>query len=483
MSDTVTSLIQNKKALPEFAVEQAIDIFSSALASVNDPLISARVSDLQDIKKRLIRNLRGEVEDKLSFLSEPVILVAHELLPSDTATIDLDHILGIITETGSETSHSAILARSFRIPALLGVADAMKTLEEGVVALDALDGIIIKDPTVEERAKMEKKRLSFIQRRAEEEAFRNALPLTKDGVKVDIGINIGANDSDDGFALCDFVGLFRTEFLYMSHDHLPTEEEQYQAYTRVLCQANGRPVTLRTLDIGGDKTLPYLEVPKEDNPFLGMRALRLCLAHPELFKPQLRAALRASAMGPLWLMFPMVSSIDDIRRIKTVVESVKCDLRSEAIPYDEKIKLGIMVEIPSIALVADLAAKEVDFASIGTNDLCQYTMATDRMSTELHDYYQPLSPAMLRIMQMTISAFKKEGKPISVCGELGGDPVATVAFVGMGIRKISMNTANIARVKAALAKSTVKQSEASLQRALSCNTEEEVRKELISQLY
>jgi phosphotransferase system enzyme I (PtsI) len=267
------------------------------------------------------------------------------------------------------------------------------------------------------------------------------------GEEYSIGLNIGSTEPNEYIKYADFVGLFRTEFLYMESEHMPTEEEQFKAYKKVLANALGKPVTLRTLDIGGDKSLRYLVLPHEANPFLGKRALRLCLDLMDLFKTQLRAALRASAFGEMWIMFPMVGSIDDIRNAKAVVEEVKAELRAEKIPFDENIKIGIMIEIPSIAMISDLAAKEVDFASIGTNDLTQYLHAVDRMNADIVDYYQSMSPAMFRMLGNVFSEFNQAGKPISVCGELAGDPVGALVMVGLGLRKLSMNASNIARVK------------------------------------
>ena len=475
---SITELIEADHAMPEYAVEKAMTKFADMLAAVDDPLIASRVADLLDIKNRLLRNLRGEKGLILPHPNEKVILVAHDLLPSDTATMNPDQILGIITEIGSETSHSAIIARSLNIPALIGVSKAMDSLKNGMtIALNAIEGIVIIEPTIEEIAQLQKENVAFEAKRIYEEKFRNAQSLTKDCTKIDIGVNIGSDDEyfDPNY---DFIGLFRTEFLYMRQDHLPTEAEQYQVYRKILQRAAGKPVILRTLDIGGDKTLPYLELPKEENPFLGKRALRLCLERTDLFKTQLRAALRASNAGQLWLMFPMVGSMDDIRRIKDIIIAVKNDLRTEHIPFDEETKFGIMIEIPSIALISDLVVKEVDFASIGTNDLCQYTLAVDRMNLELHDYYQSLSPAMLRIMRTAISAFTAANKPISVCGELAGEPIAAAALLGLGIRKLSMSYPNIPRVKAALSKITIAEATKVVSRAINCQTEAEVRKEL-----
>lgn len=482
LTEDVLMRITSQHAAPEYAVELAISAFAAILSGVNDPLIAARVADLMDIKKRLLRNLRGNAEQTLSHFTEPVIVVTHDLLPSDTAKMDLHHVLGIVTEIGSETSHCAILARSFCIPALLGVPNALskgKCVENGI--LDGIGGELVLNPDSQKIEHAQKRLQAFLSARARQDKFLNVEARTQDGVRIEVGINIGSPEEQDDFSQCDFVGLFRTEFLYMEQDHMPTEEEQYRAYSEVLRRAAGKPVTLRTLDIGGDKTLPYWDLPKEENPFLGKRALRLCLENADLFQTQLRAALRASAEGPLWIMFPMVGSLDDIRRAKESLEQAKASLRLEGIPFDEQIKTGIMIEIPSIALVADLAVQEVDFASIGTNDLCQYTMAVDRMSPGLRTYYQSLSPAMLRLLHGVISAFRAAGKPISVCGEMGGDPLAAAALVGMGIQKLSMGSASIAKVKAALFQIQLHQAEHAVEQAEAVRTEAEAR-EILSAL-
>jgi len=272
----------------------------------------------------------------------------------------------------------------------------------------------------------------------------------------------------------DFVGLFRTEFVYMESEHMPTEDEQFAAYRKVLANAMGNPVTLRTLDIGGDKSLRYLTLPKEDNPFLGNRALRLCLDMPEMFKTQLRAALRASAFGPMQIMFPMVGTMDDIRAGNAAVEEAKMELRAEGIPFDEKINIGIMIEIPSIAMIADMAAKETDFASVGTNDLTQYLHAVDRMNPKLTNYYQSSSPAMFRILGRIFKEYNEAGKPISVCGELAGDPLAAIVLFGLGLRKFSMNASNIAHVKRALSLFTLAETEQIAKKVQNLSTEAEV---------
>jgi phosphotransferase system enzyme I (PtsI) len=308
-----------------------------------------------------------------------------------------------------------------------------------------------------------------------------AEPRTVDGVRVDIGMNIGGMaDELEQTEGADFVGLFRTEFLYMDKDHLPTEEEQFTVYRSVLEAFGNRAVTLRTLDIGGDKTLRYLPLPQEANPFLGNRALRLCLDRPEIFRTQLRAALRASVYGNLWIMLPMVASMDDIHRAKAFLGDVKCELDAASIPYDRDVKIGVMIEIPSIALIADKVAKEVDYASIGSNDLCQYLTAVDRMNPKVEKYYQSFHPAMFRIMNYVICEFAKAEKPLSICGELGGDIHAVPVLVGLGIRKLSMNRSQIAAVKKRLSMQSIAEMRSLAEKVLDFEMEEQVMGYLIS---
>lgn len=450
--DEIQMAIEDERMNPDFAMEKVFTEFAELLAKVADPLIAGRAADLQDVKKRLLRIYLGKEEKNLAALTEDVIVIAHDLLPSDTATMDRGHVKGIVTEIGGSNSHSAILARSFRIPAILGVANAMSEFPDGcLVSMDAIRGELIINPTAEEVAENEEKKQAFLKKWEEEEQYLDKPAVMKDGTKIQIGINVGSADFDVPETQFDFVGLFRTEFLYMENTCLPGEEEQFEAYKKVIKNAKGHPVTLRTLDIGGDKTLPYMELPKEENPFLGKRALRLCLANDSLFQTQLRAALRASVFGPLQIMFPMVGSMEDIYRAKECVERAKESLRTEGVVFDENIKIGIMIEIPSIALIADLAAEEVDFASIGSNDLTQYVSATDRMNPEVTSYYQNYSPAMFRLLGHIFEAFESRGKAVSVCGEMAGNPQAAVALAGLGAKKLSMSVANIAGVKAALA--------------------------------
>jgi phosphotransferase system enzyme I (PtsI) len=475
VEEGVKEMIYESRTMPDYAVDEVYTDFAILLEKAKDPLIAARAADLRDVRNRVLRILKGEKESNLANLRESVIVVAHDLLPSDTATMDRNRVMGVITEVGGATSHTAIIARSYKIPALLGVADATQIMRNGDnVIMDALAGKVLLDPEKETIKEYQEKLVEYIKEERETSQYLDKIPLVASGERYSIGLNIGSTDPDENFKYVDFVGLFRTEFVYMNSEHMPTEQEQFDAYKKVLVNAMGNPVTLRTLDIGGDKSLRYMVMPKEDNPFLGNRALRLCLDHIEIFKTQLRAALRASAFGPMQIMFPMVGTIDDIRAAKAVVNEVKENLRKNGIAFDEKIAIGIMIEIPSIGLIADLAAKEVDFASVGTNDLTQYLHAVDRMNPAITAYYQSMSPSMLRILGRIFADFNKAGKPISVCGELAGDHLGALVMFGLGLRKFSMNAANIGRVKRTLSLFTLEEAEEIARKSQNLNTEAEV---------
>ncbi|MFA5612323.1 MAG: phosphoenolpyruvate--protein phosphotransferase [Anaerolineaceae bacterium] len=475
VEEGVQEMIYDNRTMPDYAVDEIYTAFANLLEKAKDPLIAARAADLRDVRNRVLRILKGEKESNLANLRENVIVVAHDLLPSDTATMDRNRVMGIITEVGGATSHTAILARGYKIPALLGVADATEIMSNGDnVIMDALAGKVLLEPEKKTIKEYQDKLVEYIKEESETSEYLDKIPLIASGERYSIGLNIGGTDPDESFKYADFVGLFRTEFLYMGSEHMPTEQEQFDAYRRVLSNAMGNPVTLRTLDIGGDKTLRYMVLPKEDNPFLGNRALRLCLDHIDMFKTQLRAALRASAFGPLQIMFPMVGTIDDIRAAKAVVEEVKQELREKGIAFDEKINIGIMIEIPSIGLIADLAAKEVDFASVGTNDLTQYLHAVDRMNPAITEYFQSMSPSMFRILGRIFAEFNKASKPISVCGELAGDHLGALVMFGLGLRKFSMNAANIGRVKRTLSLFTLEETENIAKKVQSLSTQAEV---------
>jgi phosphotransferase system enzyme I (PtsI) len=471
LSEMVEDAILSRQAMPDFAVDSAFSEFIAILGQAQDKLIAERTVDLWDVQNRLVRILHGEAESNLSRLPEPVIVVAHDLLPSDTATIDRKNVIGIITEVGGSTSHSAIIARSYRIPAVLSVPEATKMLQNGsLLVLDAMEGTVTIEPTADELAAYNKKKNEFARAIVLADTYIAREARLKSGERVQIGINIGDDKPDAGYEYCDFIGLFRTEFLYMGSDHLPDEEEQLAAYKKVLAYAAGKPVTLRTLDIGGDKELKYMRLPQEANPFLGKRAIRLCFDMPDVF----RAQLRASVYGNLRIMFPMVGSIDDIRRAKSFLAECKAELNQRGHRYSDSIQVGIMIEIPSIAAIANLAAEEVDFASIGTNDLCQYLCAADRMNADVGRYYQSFSPAFLRVLSQVITAFEAKGKEISMCGELAGDPKAAILLAGLGLRKFSMNSSGVARVKMRLASSSFDEARHAAKTAMSLATQADV---------
>jgi phosphotransferase system enzyme I (PtsI) len=444
----------------DWAIYKTYEKYIRIMEKTKDPLIRERKADLQDVQFRLLRCLYSLPEKNLAFLDMPVVVVSHDLLPSDTAMLDPAKTLAIITETGGYTSHSAIIARNFGIPALSGVQNCTSVLKQSdTVIVDAIEGLLITDPDKEQIESYNKIQKKYALQVAEIKEYLDMKPVTSDGVPIEVDLNIGSADAREleGSQYTDGVGLFRTEFLFMGQNRLPTEDEQHDVYKKVLLKFGSRPVTLRTLDIGGDKTLEYLNLPKEENPFLGHRALRLCFDNLPIFKTQLRAALRASIHGNLRIMFPMVANMEDIRRAKTILEEVKNGLDTEKVPYSRDLKIGIMIEIPSIALIADSVVKEVDFASIGTNDLAQYTIAVDRMNPKVSGYYQVYHPALFRLIGYVAEQFVKEGKPICVCGEMGGDAAAAVVLLGMGIRQLSMSIASVGKIKKLISSLNIEQ--------------------------
>jgi phosphotransferase system enzyme I (PtsI) len=485
ITEEIIEGIQEENWTGDWAIQKIYTKFARMIQKAKDPLIRERAVDFDDVRKRLLRLWRQVKETGLGALTEPVIVAARDLLPSDTASLDRKKVLAILTEAGGTTSHSAIIARSYEIPAILGIPDLMSHVrQDQTAAVDAGAGEAVLEPDPGTVKAYELKREEFLRETAEIKEFLGVNARTACGVHIDIGLNIGGADEQElaGEAYTDLVGLFRTEFLYMGRDSLPSEEEQFTVYKKVLQRYGRRPVTLRTLDIGGDKTLSSMNLPKEDNPVLGNRALRLCFSCPEVFKTQLRAALRASVFGNLWLMLPMVSSIDDIRRAKAYITEARGELDVEGAAYNKNFKTGIMVEIPSIAVIADLAAKEVDFASIGTNDLCQYLTAVDRMNPQAAPYYQTYHPGMFRLIGNVVERFNRAGKPICVCGEMGGDVLSAPVLVGLGMRKLSMGLASIARIKRVLSSFTVAKAEELAGTVINFSTAQEVERYLKANL-
>ena len=468
--------IEKERMYPDTAIEVVFGEYAKQFAAMSDTMFAERIKDLQDIEKRLIRIWQGKKDHNLSDLTEEVIVVAHDLLPSDIASMNCAYVKGIITEIGGETSHCAILARCYGIPAILGVKEAVKKIPDEVeLGLDALHGEVILRPNGEDLERLENRRLHLLEKYEDEKQYLDKPAETKDGVAIRIGINLGTENFEAEDSWFDYVGLLRTEFLYMDRTAWPTEEEQFEIYKKVLDKAKGKTVTLRTFDIGGDKIPAHMEMPKEDNPFLGIRGIRFCFRRPEMFRVQLRAALRASAYGKLRIMFPMVENMDDIYKAKAFVKEAMEELDAEGLLYDKDILLGVVMETPALAIISDLVAEELDFASIGSNDLVQYCCVADRSNMGVADYYESFSPAMIRFYAHIFDAFHKKGKKIGICGEIAGNPKGALLMVGLGARWISMEVNSIASVKAALSNATLQELKKTAEICKNLRTEQEVK--------
>lgn len=481
INEEIPAKILNERWSGDWAIYQVYETVLLVLRQTPDPLIAERASDFDDVRALLLRLWNGNNKEELTALKEPVVLAVGELLPSDAASINKNKVLAILSEKGGITSHAAIIAKSYGIPAILGIKGLLDAVKQGqLTAVNADEGKVILDPGQDVSDEYNEKSRVFRQSVESAQACLDKDARTADGEKIDIGLNI-AGASGEELAASDYtdsVGVFRTEFLYMGRNALPSEQEQFKIYKKVLECFGKRPVILRTLDIGGDKRLTNMELPHEENPFLGNRALRFCFSNPDIFITQLKAALRAAIFGNLWLMFPMVTSIEDIRHAKRYIAAAKEELRKEGITFGE-IKTGIMIEIPSIALMAEKAAKEVDFASIGSNDLCQYLCAADRLNIEVESYYQSYHPAMFKLIKETADSFTNAGKSISICGELGSDLLAIPALIGLGLRKFGMAATSVAAVKKAVSSITVKKCEEIAVQVLNLSTAEEVKKYLL----
>jgi len=481
INEEIPARILNEHWAGDWAIYQVYETVLGVLRKTADPLIAERAADFDDIRAMLLRLWYGQKSSSLSAIKEPCVIAARELKPSGTAGFNGGKILAILTETGGVTSHAAIIAKSYGIPAVLGIEGLLSSVKQGqICAVDAGEGTVIIDPEEGIVKEYQKKSGVFNRDRKDAETFRKREAVTSCGIRIDIGLNISNADDDElgAQSYTDGVGLFRTEFLYMGRNTLPSEEEQFTTYRKVLECFGKRPVILRILDIGGDKQVSCIEQKHEDNPFLGNRGLRLCFNNPDIFKTQLRAALRASLYGNLWLMLPMVGSLDDIRKAKEIISETKDGLKKEKVQFGE-IKIGIMIEVPCIALIAGSAAKEVDFASIGSNDLCQYLCAADRMNAAVETYYQSYHPGMFRLIKETVTAFNNAKKPISICGELGSDPFAIPVLIGLGLRKFSMGAASVAVVKRAISAVTVAQAEEMARKTLAFSTAGEIERYLV----
>ncbi|KIY21183.1 phosphoenolpyruvate--protein phosphotransferase [Mesobacillus subterraneus] len=469
--------ITTEKVNAEQALKEIGDMFISMFESMDNEYMKERAADIRDVTKRVLAHLLGIQIPNPSMIAEEVVIVAEDLTPSDTAQLNRQFVKGFTTNIGGRTSHSAIMARSMEIPAVVGTKVATEEINNGdLIIVDGLKGEVHFNPTPEMLDAYKQIQEDFEKQKAEWAKLVNEKSVTADGHHVELAANIGTPKDLKGVVENggEGVGLYRTEFLYMDRDQLPTEEEQFTAYKAVLEGMEGKPVVVRTLDIGGDKELPYLNLPKEMNPFLGFRAIRLCLEEVEIFRTQLRALLRASVYGNLKIMFPMIATINEFREAKAMLEEQKAKLEEEGIEVAAHIELGIMVEIPSTAVLADQFAKEVDFFSIGTNDLIQYTMAADRMNQQVSYLYQPYNPSILRLVKMVIEAAHKEGKWAGMCGEMAGDETAIPILIGLGLDEFSMSASSILKARSLIRNLNKAEMEKLASEVVNMSTTEEV---------
>ena len=450
LEEEIIDYLRSNKVNASVAASKIIDQQVEMLSEIDDEYLKERAGDIRDIGNRLIKNILGMHIVDLGDITEESILVAYDLTPSETAQLNLEKVLGFITDIGGRTSHTSIMARSLELPAIVGTNDVTARVNTGdYLILDAVNNRVYVNPTQAEIDELKTLEAKLAEEKAELAKLKDLPAVTLDGHKVEVVANIGTIRDCEGAHRngAEGVGLYRTEFLFMDRDQLPSEEEQFIAYKEVVEAMEGRLVVLRTMDIGGDKELPYLNLPKEMNPFLGWRAVRIALDRREILHAQLRAVLRASAFGKLAVMFPMIISVEEIRELKSVLETLKVELRAEGKAFDENIQVGVMVETPSAAVNAKFLAKEVDFFSIGTNDLTQYTLAVDRGNELISHLYNPMSPSVLGLIKQVIDASHAEGKWTGMCGELAGDERATLLLLGMGLDEFSMSAISVPRIK------------------------------------
>ncbi|MED3552388.1 phosphoenolpyruvate--protein phosphotransferase [Cytobacillus praedii] len=473
----IENTMKNELVNAEYALKETADMFVKMFEQMENEYMKERAADIRDVTKRVLSHLLGVQMANPSLIAEEVIIIAEDLTPSDTAQLNRQFVKGFATDIGGRTSHSAIMARSLEIPAVVGTKESTEVIQNGdLLIVDGVRGLVHINPTPEVVAKYEAELNSHEIQKLEWAKLVNEKTFTADQFFVELAANIGTPDDLEGVINNggEGIGLYRTEFLYMGRSQLPTEEEQFESYKTVLEGMSGKPVIVRTLDIGGDKKLPYLSLPEELNPFLGFRAIRLCLEQQDMFRTQLRALLRASSYGNLKIMFPMIATLDEFRQAKSILEDEKQKLVSKGEKVGEKIEVGIMVEIPSTAILADQFAKEVDFFSIGTNDLIQYTMAADRMNERVSYLYQPYNPAILRLIKMVIDAAHKEGKWAGMCGEMAGDEIAIPLLLGLGLDEFSMSATSILKARSQLRTLNKKEMEKLAAKALKMGTAEEV---------
>ena len=475
----VKDAITSQKVNAEHALKEVSDMFISIFAGMEDnPYMQERAADIRDVSKRILANLLGVKIPSPATIKDEVVVVAGDLTPSDTAQLNRKYVKAFVTDIGGRTSHSAIMARSLEIPAIVGTKEITSLAKDGdLIIIDGLSGDVFLNPSEDVVAEYRAKAEAFAAQQAEWEKLKDADTFTKDGHQVELAANIGTPKDLEGVIHngAEGVGLYRTEFLYMDSHDMPTEEDQFEAYKAVLEGMNGKPVVVRTMDIGGDKELPYLPLPHEMNPFLGYRAIRISLNEPEMFRTQLRALLRASVYGKLRIMFPMIATLNDFRGAKALLLEEKAKLVAEGVEVSDDIQVGIMIEIPAAAVLAHQFAKEVDFFSIGTNDLIQYTMAADRMNERVSYLYQPYNPSILTLIKHVIDSAHKEGKWAGMCGEMAGDQTAVPLLVGLGLDEFSMSASSVLKTRSLISKLTLEEMKALADKAINeCATVQEV---------
>lgn len=479
MIGQVETKINDEKINAESALKDVTDTFISMFEAMTDnAYMQERAGDIRDVTKRVLSHLLGVTLPSPALIDKEVIIVAHDLTPSDTAQLDRRYVKGFVTDIGGRTSHSAIMSRTLEIPAVVGSESATEAIHEGdQVIIDGIHGEAIVKPSADEVREYEQKAKDFAAQKAEWEQLKNEKSVTADGKEVILAANIGTPQdvegaNDNG---AEAVGLFRSEFLYMDASELPSEDDQFEAYKEALEGMNGKQVVVRTMDIGGDKKLPYLPLPDEQNPFLGYRAIRLCLDQQEIFRTQLRALLRASKYGKLAIMFPMIATVQEFKDAKEIFEEEKAALVAKGVEVADDIQVGMMMEIPAAAMIADKLAKYADFFSIGTNDLIQYSMAADRGNERVSYLYQPTNPSILRLVKNIIDASHKEGKWTGMCGEMAGDQTAVPLLLGLGLDEYSMSATSILKTRSFIKKLSTEKMKELVNKALDCETEAEVQ--------
>ncbi|MBP2241021.1 phosphotransferase system enzyme I (PtsI) [Cytobacillus eiseniae] len=470
--------VRSDEVNAEFALQEISQTFVVMFEQMDNEYMRERAADIQDVTKRVLSKLLNIETSKISAIEEEVIIISNDLVPSDTAQLNRQFVKGFITDMGGRTSHSAIMARSMEIPAVVGTQNATAIIKSNdFLIIDGDSGEVFVNPTEDMIKAYEQKQLGLESQKRQLAELKDKKTVTLDGRQVEIASNIGTPQEVENVLANggEGIGLYRTEFLYMERETMPTEEEQFQAYKQVLEKMGERPVVVRTLDIGGDKQLPYLSMPEEMNPFLGVRAIRLCLEEQEIFRTQLRALLRASCFGNLKIMFPMIATIEEFREAKKILLEEKKTLKLEGVSVSEEIEIGIMVETPSTAVLADQYAKEVDFFSIGTNDLIQYTMAADRMNERVSYLYQPYNPAILRLVKMVVDAAHAEGKWAGMCGEMAGDATAIPLLIGLGLDEFSMSAPSMLKARSQINQLSHHEMERFAEQALNMQTAEQVK--------